>query len=165
MLLFSKAAPAAALLVTMTQRMVELFRRRAAMISAAQKTLLCDMSQGGARARFKSGVRISSILLSWSMEDGLDTADSMKARGYGAARRTSFSIYRFRPSDAAALVVIALCFAVSAVGYYARARFRFYPSIALPAPSLWGNISLAAFVLLASLPILAELTEALKWRY
>jgi energy-coupling factor transport system permease protein len=130
MYLFSRAVPAASLLVTMTQRMLELFRLRASMIAAAQKTMLCDASHGSVKARFRSGVRITSILLGWSMEDGLDTADSMKARGYGAAKRTTFSAYRFRAADAAALFVIAVCLAVC----LARLSAFTLPFQCLPSP-------------------------------
>jgi energy-coupling factor transport system permease protein len=163
--LFSKISPAASMLVTMTQRMIGLFERRVRAITAAQKTLLCGMSQGSVRARFKSGIRITSILLSWSMEEGLDTADSMKARGYGAAKRSAFSLYRFRLTDAAALFVIAACFAVCLAGYYASARFRFYPMIVMPAPTTGYFVSMAAFALLGLLPVFAEITEAISWRY
>lgn len=43
------------------------------------------------------------VLLTWSLEEGLQTADSMKARGYGTGRRSSYSPYRWRPKDGAAL--------------------------------------------------------------
>ena len=163
--LFSKSSPAAAMLVTMTQRMIELFRRRAGLITAAQKTMLCDISHGSIKTRFTSGVRVTSILLGWSMEDGLDTALSMKARGYGATKRTSFSIYRFRLADAAALFTIALCLIVCVAGYCLSARFRFYPAITMPAPSIFSAASIAAYLALALLPVFAEITEALRWRF
>ena len=157
--LFSRAAPAAALLVTMTQRMIPLFARRARAVAAAQKTLLSDMSQGSPAARFRSGLRISSILMSWSLEDGLDTADSMKARGYGSGRRSFFVRWRFKPADAFALALILACFLAVVTGYYAGAGFHFYPTLGGTfRPG--GIVSLAADILLALLPFIGRLTAS-----
>lgn len=163
--LFGAFAPAAALLVTMTQRMIVLFTRRARMIGEAQKTLLCDPSHGGFKSRLENGLRATGILLTWSMEDGLDTADSMKARGYGAARRTNFSIYRFRLQDALTVVLIIALFATSLLGYLTLGQFRCYPSLSLPLLSEWGACSLGAYLALGLLLPLAELLEVVKWRF
>ena len=153
--IFSRILPSAALLITMTQRMVPMFARRAETISSAQKTLLSDMSQGSLSARFKSGLRTISVLMSWSMEDGLDTADSMKARGYGVTRRSFFSLYRFRLSDALSIAAIILCFSVTTAAYYLFVELRFYPSFYLPPLSFFGTVSVTAYSLLMLMPILA----------
>jgi len=153
--LFSRILPSAALLITMTQRMVPMFARRTETISSAQKTLLSDMSQGNLSTRFKSGLRTTSVLMSWSMEDGLDTADSMKARGYGVTRRSFFSLYRFRVSDALSIAAIILCFLVTTAAYYLFVELRFYPSFYLPPLSFFGTVSVTAYSLLMLMPILA----------
>ncbi len=40
-----------------------------------------------------------SILVTWALENAIDTADSMKDRGYVLPGRTAFSIYRFDRRD------------------------------------------------------------------
>lgn len=155
MYLFAKAAPAGSLLVTMTQRMIPLFARRAAAVTAAQRTLLCDMSHGDLKQRFRNGVRITTVLMSWSMEDGLDTADSMKARGYGAGRRTSYARYPLRAADIAALFLIAAVTISCGVCYYVRVRYAFYPALSVPFPGRAGILSLAVYVCLALFPLFA----------
>lgn len=162
--LFSRAAPAASLLITATQRMIPLFTRRAQAVTAAQKTLLCDAAHGNARKRFQNGLRITSVLMSWSMEEGLDTADSMKARGYGAAKRTFFPLYHFRPVDAAALVCVALCLCVCLAGYYTGKPFAFYPVLVLPPFGLSGGLGIGGFALLGMLPVLRHGEETVRWR-
>ncbi len=42
-------------------------------------------------------------MVTWSLENAIETADSMRARGYGLPGRTSFSIYRFDSRDSSAL--------------------------------------------------------------
>lgn len=49
--------------------------------------------------RAKHGIKIMSILVTWALENAIDTADSMKDRGYGLPGRTAFSIYRFDRRD------------------------------------------------------------------
>lgn len=148
MYLFSRAAPAAAMLVTMTQRMVPLFARRFGVIAATQKTLPSARTRGRLFKKFGSGLKEISILLSWSMEEGLDTADSMKARGYGCGKRSAFSIYRFTRRDAAALALIAAATAACLAGYYSSVSVAFYPRIRMSLGA-GGIAAAAAFVLLA----------------
>ena len=46
------------------------------------------------RDSVRSALRVFSIVVTWSLESGLITADSMRCRGYGLPGRTSFSLYR-----------------------------------------------------------------------
>ena len=100
--------------------------------------------------------------MGWSMEDSLETASAMKARGWGAAvRRTTYARHRFRRLDAAALAVggaLALLAAVAA--WAACAQFRFYPVIDGLAP--WWNY--LPYALYAALPLSMAARERLRWR-
>lgn len=163
--LFSKAAPSASLLINMTQRLIPAFIRRTRAISGAQKTVLNDMSQGNVKSRFQSGLKILSVLIGISMEDGLDTADSMKARGYGAARRTSYARYPFKGRDVILLAVILICAVLCVAFYYPGMDVAFFPSFAFPAPGVKGAVSFTAFCILAVMPVFVEIFESrrLKW--
>lgn len=48
-----------------------------------------------------------SIVVTWALENALDTADSMKSRGYGLPKRTAFSLFRFTLRDGICLGVLA----------------------------------------------------------
>lgn len=163
MYLFSRLAPAASMLVTMTQRMVPLFTGRFGTITTTQKTLPCAQKRGRFRKKFQAGLKEISILLSWSMEDGLDTADSMKARGYGCAKRSAFSIYRFTRRDAAALAVTAVMSVVCVAGYYFSVSISFYPRIRMNLGT-GGIVSAAAFSLLAGALPVVEGYWSLIWK-
>lgn len=127
--LFSHLAPSASMLVMMTQRMIPEISRRLSEISSIQKTLFPADKQERKKSRFVRGLHEISIMLNWSMEDGLDTADSMKARGYGGKNRTSFSIYRFTLSDAAALVFIIIFSVICIILYYGFASVTYFPRV------------------------------------
>ena len=157
--LFGRVIPALSLTISMGLRLIPRLLRRIREVSEAQKCL-CPDSKG-----LRHAGRVISIVITWSLENALDTADSMKSRGYGAARRTSFSIYRFDARDALTLSACALAAGVTVAcvlsgGIYAR----YYPSIII---SGFGGVSIigtAAFSLLCFAPHLFDAKEALVWR-
>ena len=150
MALFGNAAPTVGLMLSMTARLVPQFVRRGTDIGGVQRACTAARSSVGESggddapaaprgAALRDNLRLSSVLMGWSMEDSLETASAMKARGWGAAvRRTTYARHRFRRLDAAALAVggaLALLAAVAA--WAACAQFRFYPVIDGLAP--WWN--------------------------
>lgn len=162
--LFGRRLPALTLTVSMTLRLVPRLYREARAVAAAQKTLGMDAAAGSLRQRAQSGMRILSILLTWALENAIETADSMKARGYGLPGRTTYSNFRFTRRDARLLILLGVLTAVCAAGCFAgAARFPYYPAIrpngALPA---WAA---AAWLLLCLFPFIPQAGEALKWRY
>ena len=54
----------------------------------------------------KNLLKIFSAMISWALENAIDTADSMKARGYGLPGRTAFSIFIFDKRDLKTLLYI-----------------------------------------------------------
>lgn len=97
-------------------------------------------------------LRLSSVLMGWTMEDSLETADAMRARGWGAAaRRTTYTRFRFGARDAWVLVFIA-AFALVAMllGYVATTQFAFYPTMPALVP-WWGYVPYATWMLLPSI--------------
>ena len=108
------------------------------------------------------GLSLIHIFMGWGMEDSLETAGAMKARGWGAAaRRTTYARYRFRRFDAAALVFGgALALLAAAAAWAACAQFRFYPTIGGLAP--WWNY--LPYALFACLPLAITAKEHLRWR-
>ena len=102
------------------------------------------------RGRIRESLRLVTVLMGWGMEDSLETADAMKARGWGAAeRRTTYQRYRFRRTDTAALIaVVLLAVASAATAWTAVGELSFYPVISGLAP--WW--SYAPFALFAFAP-------------
>ena len=102
------------------------------------------------RGRIRESLRLITVLMGWGMEDSLETADAMKARGWGAAeRRTTYQRYRFRRIDTMALIAVALlAVASAAAAWTAVGELSFYPVISGLAP--WW--SYAPFALFAFAP-------------
>lgn len=179
------ATPTLALMISMTMRLVPQFVRRGKAIADTQKACTaastrsactasapscsadarpganCARSAKPRRAALANSLRLSTVLMSWGMEDSLETADAMRARGWGAAtKRTTYQRYRFRKIDAFACAFIAaLTVAAAASAVAACGEFKFYPRIAGFAP--W--FSYFPYALLVALPTILEVKERRTW--
>lgn len=141
--LFGNAAPVISLMISMTMRLIPRFVRQGHVVADVQDVALgCADENGRRRAGERRGLvrrrmRQSSVLMGWAMEDSLETADAMRARGWGAAeRRTTYVRYRFTSRDMFCLVLVAafgaLCIAVA----WRSASFAFYPQLSPLGPWL-----------------------------
>ena len=144
--LLGDAAPIVALMISMCMRLIPQFVRRGRTIFAVQDAI--DVPGRAAAEPMRSRLRASSVLMGWSMEDSLERADTMRARGWGAApRRTTYARYRFRASDAAALVaLVAGGLPCAWVAYVATSQFAFYPQLSVPV-AWWGYAVYAVWML------------------
>ena len=107
--LFGRVLPALSLVLSMTLRFVPKFKAQLQVVSEAQRCVGRDVSDGTMLQRTKNAITILSIMVTWSLESAIETADSMKSRGYGLPGRTAFSIYRFDDRDKAALCWLCFC--------------------------------------------------------
>lgn len=109
--------------------------------------------------KIKKGLRQMSCLLEWSMEDSIETADAMKARGYGVCKRSSYAVYRFSGFDQGFLAVMLLLFISAAAGVIRQDQtFWYFPSILWEAKSVFFTLAtdMCALIFLL-LPILLEI--------
>ena len=162
--LFGRIIPALSLVLSMTLRFVPRFIAQSKVISSAQKCVGRDMSGGNLLQRMKHGVKILSILMTWALENAIETADSMKSRGYGLPGRTTFSIFHFDRRDRYALAYILVCAAIVIAGAAAGAyHFRYFPTV----KGEWTGTAVlifAAYFALGAFPILLNLKEDIIWR-
>lgn len=163
--LFGKALPTVGLMMSMIMRLIPVTRYKLNSVANAQKAMGLGTNMGTRRQRITRGVRISSILMSWTMEDCIETADSMNARGYGSAKRTSFTMFKWNLHDIVSLIVITVL--IGAGGYFILghlSRFMYYPILD---GSLLDGISIIGYVVIALLmayPLLLEIRETLRWK-
>ncbi len=162
MYLFGRFSPKLALLLSMSLRYVSLFKLRWRKISDSQRALglyrdgnLIDAVVGRAR--------VLSILITWTLENGIVTAESMEGRGYGSGRRTSYAPYRIHPRDVAFILLTAALTAAAAIGT-AHTTAVYYPELCFELRNLWGIAGAAAFGVLSLLPVMLEAKEAIRWR-
>ena len=165
MYVFGKLSPKASLILSMALRYVPLMRRQTGKIRSTQKALGIYRGDNIADT-LKGEVRIFSVMATWALENGIITADSMDARGYGSHRRTSFSLFRFTLPDGVFLV---LCIVLSTVNISALALggidFTFYPAMSGISLSPLACAAYASYGLLSFMPAALEWKEAVRWKY
>lgn len=166
--------PTISLMVSMIMRLIPRFVKRGRTINSALAACTAarpghtptpasaDAQQPNAhtgkrltRIRFADQLRVSTTLMGWSMEDSLESADSMRCRGWGAAhKRTTFRRNRFRLRDAAALSALAALTVAAAFAAYSLANgFGFFPALhgTLASPVAALYVSVLAFPLFLEL--------------
>lgn len=107
--LFGRISPKLSLFLSILLRSIPRMRERGTRIDLARKGVGKSCSQGNLFRRFRNACDYCSILITWTLEDFVDTAASMKARGYSLKGRTAFSIYRFDNRDRSLVIVFSFC--------------------------------------------------------
>ena len=93
------------------------------------------------------------------------TADSMRARGYGQHRRSSFSVFRFSKRDGIMLALIGVFLAAEILTYATgRGTMTFYPSVIPPSTDAAEILLYGAFFALGILPTAIQIKEDRKWK-
>ena len=162
--LFGRVIPSLSLMLSMTLRFVSRFKTQFKSVINAQKCIGRDMS-GGIIRRAKNGLSVLSVMITWSLESSLDTADSMKARGYGLEGRTAFSIFKFSKRD------VAVIFLILVLGVYVLTgtalgvvEFKYFPKLKYNGGGFWGISVFVSYFILLALPIIIETGEKIKWK-
>ena len=180
--IFGRILPKGALVVSMILRFVPLYRRRYKEISQARKCMGLNGTDSFI-CKMKNTFKNIGILVSWSFENAIETADSMKARGYCLKGRTYYSRFQWHTGDTLALILLVLFDALIIFGLVSNSAYCIYnPYVIINQPSEIGTtyiinelnltinpfgflsiISLIAFTLLCFLPLTIDLKEDIKW--
>ena len=162
--LFAALLPALSLLLVMTFRLVPSYGRKARQISGARKCIGLG-GEADRRSKLKSGMGTLSALTSWALEGSIVTADSMRARGYGTAKRTSFRVSRFTAADGTLVGVFAI---LGASVIFAAAKgcadAVYIPVFAFaPLASSLSFLGIIAWGLFLLIPSVEHIKESIVW--
>lgn len=165
--LFGRIIPALSLVLSMCLRFVPRFARQMHVIADGQKCVGRDTSQGSVIKRAKHGITIFSILVTWALENAIETADSMKCRGYGEKGRTAFSLYRFDRRDVLCLSFMLVSFGLTLLsmqkGY---AAVLYNPMIRIEGIPLTAGSALlfGSYLAFCLMPVMQEICDRQRWK-
>ncbi len=159
--LFGNLIPAISLLLVMVFRMVPNFMRKTQQIIGARKSIGKGAGEAATnKEKLSDGMTALGSLTSWALEGSVVTGDSMRARGYGTVKRSSFMIYRMTATDWILLAVqIALLALVILAACFGQLNTAFTPELSV-APVSWGIAPYIAYLLI---PTVMHIKEALQW--
>ena len=164
--LFGRVIPALSLVLSMTLRFVPKFKAQLHVVSEAQRCVGRDVSDGSMLQRVKNAITILSIMVTWALENAIETADSMKSRGYGLPGRTAFSIYRFDDRDKAAFLWLCFCGFYIFAGWMAGGlSWQYYPRVKGTLTGAFPISFQLVYLALCLTPVILNGMEDRKWKH
>ncbi len=164
--LFGKLLPSLSLIISMSLRFIPRFQAQTKLVAKGRRCIGRDVGSGGFMERLRNGMSILSVMVTWALESSIDTADSMKSRGYGLPGRTSFSLYHFDGRDKAALIyMLGLSALVAAEALLGTIEISYFPSFYMSEIDVRTVIVYFGYFMLCFAPLMLNVLEALHWQY
>ena len=160
--LFGNIAPSVSLLLVAVLRLVPQLIKKAGQITSARRCI--GKGAPGFTGRLAFGASSLGALASYALEGGVVTGDSMIARGYGTAKRTSFTLWSFKASGAVLIALIALLSGtVIAFAALGRCGAEFLPEFEAASVGGVNSVGLISYAALLLIPVILDLKETISW--
>lgn len=158
--LFGRKIPALSLVLSMALSFGPRFKEQFLKIKDSQTMLGKD----------DKSLKILSLslksMVTWALENGIDTADSMRSRGYGLKRRSHYSIYTF---DQRNLMILAFLtagsFLMIAGSIFGITNFQYYPIMSKVMFEKKHLVLYTLYLFLCLTPLMVKLREDYQWKY
>lgn len=161
--LFGRAVPSVSLVLTMILRLLPNYEKKIAQISGARKSIGMSAENGTSREKMEHGLTIVSAMTSWALEGGIIMADSMRSRGFGAGKRTTFSLYRFEKRDKSLLVIMAGLLAIVIFCCIMGGSSAEYTPDFSVTMSPYTAVGAVAYGIFLAIPTAVNITEEIIW--
>ena len=162
--LFGRVIPSLSLVLSMTMRFIPRFKTQFETVCESQKAMGNDSDGNNLLARLKRTLRCFSAVITWSLENTVDTSDSMRARGYGTVRRTSYTNYRMDARDRALLIYICACGIFLVGGCAAKGLdWRWFPDAKGALLQPLSVIMYSVYLALAATPLFLDRKGRKTW--
>ena len=164
MYLFSRISSLLGLLISMIMRYIPLLKTRYDEISMGQKCMGWGETKGLVK-KTRLIVKKVSILISWSLESSIESADAMASRGYGLKGRSSFHLYKFSGRDIGAGLVFTFLFCgIIGFNMMGDTGIQFYPELIFPQGKISTIAESVLFVIFAGMPAVIDVVEEYRWK-
>ncbi len=155
--LFGGFVPNLALLFSMVLRFIPL------MIKTSKEIKEAEIGMGREVRGLKGSVNRFSCLASISLEKSIETADTMRCRGFGSKRRKPYTRYRFRVTDGIMILILAILFGLVIVSDIMKINaFSFEPKMVSENNNV---IFYVLFGILMLMPVIVDTAGEIKWRF
>ncbi len=164
--LFSGFLPKISMLLTVTLRTVPQLRRRVRETREVQQAMGIYTTDKGYVARLKAEMAVFQAVFASSMEDAIETGDSMRGRGYGRPGATRFRGNKLNFAQGCVFVGLLLIWGLMIATIVGGGiAVAFYPTFQI-ALQEWTTLCFAfGFSLLCFLPVGLELYERIRWKW
>ena len=163
---FGRFAPSVSLILTMVLRLVPSFQKKTGQIAGARKCIGKSVESGTKKEKVEHGMTIVSALTSWALEGGIVMADSMRSRGFGTGKRTSFSLYRFGKREKGLLgLMFVLLSLIIICAFRGGVDATYLPKMHISGiENGWTVLGTLCYFVFLSIPTALHIWEEVQWR-
>lgn len=162
--LFGRISPKLSLFFSIILRTVPRIKARAKKINIAQKAIGRGANQGNILRRICNSIRILSMIITWTLENFVESSDSMRSRGYTLKGRTAFSIYRFDNRDRAFVITVFWCMTVILMGIlFDQTNVMYNPEIIMNPITPMSFIFYFVYGFYCLLPMILQIAGEIKF--
>lgn len=162
--LFGRISPKLSLFLSILLRSVPRVKDRAGRIDTAQRGIGRGARCGNIVRGVLNRLRIASVLVTWTMENFVESAASMKCRGYSLKGRTAFSIYRFDNRDRIMVLGLIACItAVLAASALDQMHINYNPEIIINPITPLSVMFYVIYAVLLLLPMALQIAG--EWKF
>ena len=156
--LFGEISPRLSLFLSIILRTIPRVKVRAKRIEISRAGIGKGVFQGSLWFRFLHLCSLISILITWTLEDFVESSNSMKSRGYSLRGRTAFSIYRFDNRDRSLVIVFSACLTLIFMGVmFGEARVYFDPKFVINPITMLSWLFYSSYACFLSLPMALQI--------
>ena len=156
--LFGRISPRLSLYLSILLRFVPRVKQRGRRIELSRRGIGKGCFQGNPWQCLMHICSFLSILITWTIEDFIDSAASMKCRGYSLRGRTAFSIYRFDNRDRGFVITIFSCLTVTLMAAaFNQTSIQYNPVITINRITVVSYIFYGGYAGMLLLPMLLQI--------
>lgn len=155
--LFGRISPCLSLYLSILLRFVPRVKQRARRIELSRRGIGKGCFQGNLLQCLLHMCSFLSILITWTLEDFMDSAASMKCRGYSLRGRTAFSIYRFDNRDRSFVIAVFACITVTLMAVaFNQTSIQYNPMIMMNRVTGMSVVFYIVYGILLLLPMILQ---------
>ena len=163
--LFGNLVPSLSLLLVMVFRMIPNLLQKAKQIIGARNSIGKGTENSSFKDKLGSGMTVIGVLTSWALEGSVTTSDSMRSRGYGTAKRTSFMLYRMTKTDwILTFVMFVLLGVVIFFAANGGMNAEFLPERNITPIKGFNIIGFIAYLGYLMIPTILNIKEIIQWK-
>lgn len=163
--LFGRISPRLSLYLSVLLRFIPRVKQRGKRIELSRRGIGKGCFQGNPLQRVLHTLSFLSILITWTLEDFVESAASMKCRGYSLRGRTAFSIYRFDNRDRGFVIAIFTCLTIILMAAaFDQTTIPYNPMILMNRITVMSVFFYLAYTVLLLLPMILQIIGEHQFR-
>lgn len=161
--LFARALPKTAFIVSMALRYASIFKKRAIELAQVRKIRKSDDNSAKLPSKIKNTGHLLMTLVTWSLEEGMQTAEALKAKGYGSGKRSLYRSYHFTFKNGCLMIIgSALLVASYGLSFMGAGQYQFYPRLSALTMSGTDWAAYWLMIIFLALPLILEIRAAIQ---